>query len=140
MRNNSMRYLAACLSFVLLSACGPNEAQQKELAQLKTQLTQAEAKADSLQALLKKHGIGVSITGMYHRQGGGGLYNRFEIKGSQTIVVYDGILGLPHAATYTRDGNLINIHSQPSNLILRVQDENTLVGEGYAQGVYVKGK
>ncbi len=40
--------------------------------------------------------------------------------------------------SYTRDGDLLRIRTDKSDLLLTIQDANTLMGEGFAKGTYRK--
>ena len=68
----------------------------------------------------------------------GGLYSTIEFKGKTSCVVTDGIIGMPFATSYAKDGNIIRIKTDKSDLMFTIKDSETLIGEGFAKGVYKK--
>jgi len=67
-----------------------------------------------------------------------GFYKSIDFKGKTSVVVTDGIIGLPYATSYERDGKIIRIRTDKSDLMLTIKDSKTLIGEGYAEGTYIK--
>lgn len=61
------------------------------------------------------------------------IYQSFEFKGESSVLV-DGIF----AASFVTDKNYVRIKTDKSDLLLKIQDENTLIGEGFATGTYIK--
>jgi len=45
---------------------------------------------------------------------------------------------MPFATSYEKDGNIIRIKTDKSDLMLTIQDNETLIGEGFAKGIYKK--
>jgi hypothetical protein len=62
-----------------------------------------------------------------------GLYKEIEIKGASTIVI-SGFF----ATSYVVDENYIRVKTDKSDLLFKIKTDNTLVGEGYAAGIYKK--
>lgn len=65
-----------------------------------------------------------------------GIYSAFEFKGKDTVVIKG--MGQSFPTSYIKDGKLIRIRTDKSDLLLTVQDRRTLIGEGYAKGTYIK--
>jgi hypothetical protein len=40
--------------------------------------------------------------------------------------------------SYVRDGEYIRVTTDKSDLLIKIADENTLIGEGFAKGIYRK--
>lgn len=69
-----------------------------------------------------------------------GIYKKFDFKGESTCTIIDGFFGFPFSTSYERDGNLIRIKTDKSDLLLTIKDSETLIGEGWAEGTYIKQK
>lgn len=76
-----------------------------------------------------------ALDGEYKNQGSG-VYSAVDFKGKSTVVIKS--LGMSFPTSYERDGDLIRVKSDVSNLLFTVKDSKTLVGEGFAEGVYKK--
>ena len=70
----------------------------------------------------------------------GGFYNSIEIKGESSCIIVDGFLGFPFATSFERDGNILRVRTDKSDLMFTIQDSETLIGEGFAEGIYKKKK
>ncbi len=64
------------------------------------------------------------------------VYQKFIFKGKSTVVIET--MGMEFASTYFIDDSLIRIKTDKSDLILTIKNENTLIGEGFAEGLYRK--
>ena len=69
-----------------------------------------------------------------------GFYRKLIFKGRTTVVIIDSFFGMQYPTSYVIDGKYIRIRTDKSDLILRIKDSNTLIGEGWAKGVYRKSK
>jgi hypothetical protein len=76
-----------------------------------------------------------TLEGEYKNQSNG-IYSAVEFKGKSTAVVKG--MGMTFPTSYERDGQLIKLKTDKSDLLFTIKDEKTLVGEGYAEGVYKK--
>lgn len=76
-----------------------------------------------------------SIEGTYHNQGKG-IYKAMEFKGSSTVLIHS--LGMKFACEYSMDGDLIRVKTDKTDLLFQIEDEYTIVGEGFAKGTYIK--
>lgn len=65
-----------------------------------------------------------------------GLYNKLVFKGKSTVVVYG--MGIPYPTSYIVDEKYIRIKTDKSDLLLRIKDSKTLIGEGFAKGTFKK--
>lgn len=76
-----------------------------------------------------------SLEGEYKNQGNG-IYSAVEFKGKSTAVVKS--MGMTFPTSYERDGKLIRLKTDKNDLLFTAKDSKTLVGEGFAEGVYKK--
>ncbi len=67
---------------------------------------------------------------------GNGIYSAIEFKGKSTALVKG--MGMTFPTSYERDGQIIRLKIDKSDLLFTVKDDKTLVGEGFAEGVYRK--
>lgn len=67
-----------------------------------------------------------------------GLYSEITFKGDKTVSIRT--LDMDFAASYELDGDYVHVKAVDGNLIFRIEDDNTLIGEGFAAGVYKKGE
>lgn len=66
------------------------------------------------------------------------FYRALTFRGKSTVVIKDAIFGMTFSTSYERDENFIRIKTDKSDLLLEIVDGNTLVGEGFAEGNYIK--
>lgn len=64
------------------------------------------------------------------------LYKSFTFKGNSTVVI--NCFGFDFATSYEKDGNLIRIKTNQSDLLLEIITPDSLVGEGFAKGNFKK--
>ena len=76
-----------------------------------------------------------ALEGEYKNQGNG-IYSAVEFKGKTTAVVKS--MGMTFPTSYERDGQLIKLKTDKSDLLFTIKDHKTLVGEGFAEGIYKK--
>ncbi|MGV6845815.1 MAG: hypothetical protein ACWA42_06795 [Lutibacter sp.] len=77
-----------------------------------------------------------TISGKYVRVSRFGLYKSFKFIGKSTCIIHS--VGMDFTYSYERDGNLIRVNTNKSDLLLKIKNSSTLVGQGYAKGTYVK--
>ena len=75
------------------------------------------------------------LEGEYKNQGNG-IYSAIEFKGKSTAVVKS--MGMTFPTSYDLDGKLIRLKTDKSDLLFTIKDDKTLVGQGFAEGVYKK--
>lgn len=66
------------------------------------------------------------------------IYKSLTFKGQNTVVIRDGFLGMEHVSEYVIDDNLIRIKAEPSDLLFEIISRDTLEGEGFANGTFIK--
>lgn len=68
---------------------------------------------------------------------GGCIYNKIEFKGESTVIVHSSLFfAEAFTSSYVRDGEYIRIKTDQSDLLIKVVTQDSLVGEGYAKGIY----
>jgi hypothetical protein len=60
-----------------------------------------------------------------------------ERNGGKNTAVIKG-MGMVFATSYVRDGQLIKLKGDTSDLLFTVKDDKTLVCEGFGEGIYKK--
>lgn len=76
-----------------------------------------------------------ALEGEYKNQSNG-IYSSVEFKGKSTAAVKG--MGMTFPTSYERDGQLVRLKTDKSDLLFTIKDDKTLVGEGFAEGVYKK--
>lgn len=66
------------------------------------------------------------------------LYKSLTFKGKKTVVIRDAIWGMDYATEYEKDEEFLRIKTDKSDLLLEIISEDTLKGEGWAEGLYIK--
>lgn len=68
------------------------------------------------------------------------FYKSFTFKGKSTVVIKDAIFGLDFVSSYEKDENFLRIKTDKSDLLLQIVTADSIVGEGFAKGSFVKQK
>lgn len=76
------------------------------------------------------------LEGKYVLISGKSFYDSFNFKGKSTVVIES--LGMEFVTSYIEDEEYLRIESEPSNLLLKLQSKDTIIGEGFAFGIYIK--
>ena len=76
------------------------------------------------------------LEGKYILIEGKSIYNSFSFKGQSTIVIES--FGMEFVTSYVKDEDYLRIEAEPSHLLLKIQSKDTIVGEGFASGIYIK--
>lgn len=66
------------------------------------------------------------------------FYPILEFKGKSTIVVKT-IMG-PFVSSYERDEEFIRVRTDKSDLLFEIVNEDSIIGSGFAKGVWIKEK
>ena len=66
------------------------------------------------------------------------LYPILEFKGKSTVVIKT-IMG-PFASSYERDEEFIRVRTDKSDLLFEIATEDSIIGSGFAKGVWIKEK
>ena len=114
-----------------------NSCHNEELEKLKKENAELKTELDSIKTIFKKEDEKKKFFGEYQNIKRG-LYKSFDFKGETSVVITDGIIGFPFATSYIRDGQILRISTDKSDLMLTIKDDKTLVGEGFAEGTYKK--
>ena len=57
------------------------------------------------------------------------MYSPLEFKGESTVTIMGGT-----TLSYVKDGNYIRINTSQGDLLFKIKDSKTLVGEGQTEG------
>lgn len=66
------------------------------------------------------------------------FYKSLTVRGKSTVIIKDAIIGFDFTYGYEKDENFIRIWTDKSDLLLECKAKDTLVGEGFAKGCFVK--
>ncbi len=66
------------------------------------------------------------------------LYKSLTFKGRKTVVIQDGIIGMDFVTEYDKDEEFLRVKTDKSDLLFEIITEDTLKGEGFADGLYIK--
>ena len=124
--------ITSFLIITSLTACN-----NEELEKLKNDNLALKTELDSLKVFFKKQEDKKNFYGKYINTEKS-LYKSFNFKGETSVVITDGIFGIPFATGYVRDGQILRIQTDKTDLMLTIKDNKTLIGEGFAEGIYVK--
>lgn len=64
------------------------------------------------------------------------FYPVLEFKGKSTVLIKT-IMG-PFATSYERDEEFIRVKTDPSDLLFEVISEDSIIGSGFAEGLWIK--
>ena len=81
------------------------------------------------------------LSGTYVNDAGGRMESQIEYVGKNTCIVSVTVFGftLKYPGTYRIDNGYVYIHDQKSDMMLRIEDSNTLVKEGvFGESTYIK--
>lgn len=65
------------------------------------------------------------------------VYNQLEFKGNNKVIVSVAD-GLEFSTTYEMDNKSVRIKNDKFDIVLKMQDQHTLIGEGIWKGIYKK--
>ena len=66
------------------------------------------------------------------------LYKSLTFKGKKTIVIRDAIFGMDFPSEYEKDEEFLRVKTDKSDLLFEIISEDTIKGEGFAEGLYIK--
>ena len=84
----------------------------------------------------KKYKTYANLQGTYI--GDNPFYKKLIFRGKNTVTIIDAIFGFPFATSYEVDENYIRIRTDKSDLLFEIKDNETLIGEGFANGRFTK--
>lgn len=66
------------------------------------------------------------------------LYQSLTFKGKKTVVIRDAIFGIDFPSEYEKDEEFLLVKTDKSDLLFEIISEDTIKGEGFAEGLYIK--
>ena len=66
------------------------------------------------------------------------LYKSLTFKGKKTVVVRDAFFGMDFPSEYEKDEEFLRVKTDKSDLLFEIISEDTIKGEGFAEGLYIK--
>lgn len=110
-------------------------------------ITESEFMADMKKYLSEYNSLPASVKTLYesyaHLQGTYEsknciLYKKLIFTGKSTVTIIDGFFGFPFSTTYDLDGNIVRISTDRGYLLFEIKDNQTLIGQGFANGEFIK--
>lgn len=77
-----------------------------------------------------------NLEGKYILIEGKSFYDSFSFKGKSTVIIES--IGMEFVTSYVKDEEYLRIEVEPSQLLLKIQSKDTIIGEGFASGIYIK--
>ena len=65
------------------------------------------------------------------------LYKKLIFTGKSTVTII-AIFGIPFSTNYDLDGNIVRISTDRGYLLFEIKDNQTLIGQGFANGEFIK--
>lgn len=65
-------------------------------------------------------------------------YKTFDFNTNDSVIVKDTYTDSTFTAKYVIEGDMIKLYDQQNMILLLIRDENTLVGEGFTRGIFMK--
>ena len=117
-------------SFMLLFTCScSNNANTNE--------EQSGGLVENVEAVLEKSPKDIQPEGTFVIQGKG-LYKSLTFKGKKTVVIRDAVFGMDFPSEYDKDEEFLRVKTDKSDLLFEIISEDTIKGEGFAKGIYIK--
>lgn len=66
------------------------------------------------------------------------FYKSLTFKGKRTVVIHDAIFGMDFPSEYDKDEEFLRVKTDKSDLLFEIISEDTIKGEGFAEGLYIK--
>ncbi len=92
---------------------------------------------EEVEAILEKRPKDIQPEGTFVSQDNT-LYKSLTFKGKKTVVVHDAIFGMDFPSEYEKDEEFLRVKTDKSDLLFEIISEDTIKGEGFAKGLYVK--
>jgi hypothetical protein len=117
-------------SLVLLFTCGcSNNANNKQ--------GQSGGLLEEVETVFEKSPKDIQPEGTFVAQDNS-LYKSLTFKGKKTVVIHDAIFGMDFPSEYEKDEEFLRVKTDKSDLLFEIISEDTIKGEGFAKGLYVK--
>jgi uncharacterized protein YgiM (DUF1202 family) len=65
-------------------------------------------------------------------------YQSFDFSTKDSVIVKDIYADSTFTSKYIIDGDMIKLYDQQNTILLLIRDENTLIGEGFTKGTFIK--
>ena len=65
------------------------------------------------------------------------LYKKLIFTGKSTVTII-ALFGIPFSTNYDLDGNIVRISTDRGYLLFEIKDNQTLIGQGFANGEFIK--
>lgn len=66
------------------------------------------------------------------------FYKSLTFKGKKTLVIHDAIFEMDFPSEYEKDEEFLRVKTDKSDLLFEIISEDTIKGEGFAEGLYIK--
>ena len=66
------------------------------------------------------------------------FYRKLIFRGKSTVTIVDAFFGMSFATSYEVDEDVVRIRTDKSDLLFEIKDGQTLIGEGFAKGTFIK--
>ena len=117
-------------SLMLLFTCGcSNKVNNKQ--------EQSNGLMEEVEAILEKSPKDIQPEGTFVNQGKG-WYKSLTFKGKRTVVIRDAVFGMDFPSEYDKDEEFLRVTTDKSDLLFEIISEDTIKGEGFAEGLYIK--
>lgn len=117
-------------SLVILFTCGcTNNANKNE--------EQSGGLMEEVEAVFEKSPKDIRPEGTFVNQGKG-WYKSLTFKGKRTVVIRDAVFGMDFPSEYDKDEEFLRVTTDKSDLLFEIISEDTIKGEGFAEGLYIK--
>ena len=77
-------------------------------------------------------------TFVIQEEGNKSFYKSLTFKGKKTVVIRDAIFGMDFPSEYDKDEEFLHVKTDKSDLLFEIISEDTIIGEGFAEGLYIK--
>ena len=125
-----MKKTVLLYSFVLLFTCGCSNNTNKNERENGGLLDEVEAVFEKSPKDIQPEGTFVAKDNK--------LYKSLTFKGKRTVVIHDAIFGMDFPSEYDKDEEFLRVKTDKSDLLFEIISEDTIKGEGFAKGLYIK--
>lgn len=66
------------------------------------------------------------------------FYKKLIFRGKKTVTIIDAIFGFPFSTSYELDEDIVKVRTDRGDLLFDIKDSQTLIGEGFAIGTFIK--
>lgn len=98
---------------------------------------QSSSLSEKLEEIHKKDPKKIQPEGTFVSEGNS-LYKSLTFKGKKTVVVRDAFFGMDFPSEYEKYEEFLRVKTDKSDLLFEIISEDTIKGEGFAEGLYIK--